>query len=156
MIGKPSTKDVVIIMADDDEDDVFLTRRALQDSKLGNTFCAVNNGQQLLDFLRNNPPYEDTQKYPRPSIILLDLNMPVLNGRETLTELKKDPQLRTIPVIVMTTSQDEVDVYTSYDLGANSYIVKPVTLPKMIQCIDLLDQYWLKLVKIPGKSYVGG
>jgi len=155
MLSNQSLKDVVIMMADDDEDDVFLTRRALKDTKLGNAFFSVGNGKELLDFLRNEPPFEDPKKFPRPGIILLDLNMPILNGRETLVELKKDPHLRTIPVIVMTTSQNEVDVYKSYDLGANSYIVKPVTLPKMIQCIDLLDQYWMKMVKLPGKSYVG-
>lgn len=142
---------MTILLADDDEDDQQLIRDALQDARLANEIRCVQDGQELLDYLRREGPYADPSvDAPRPGIILLDLNMPRMDGREALADIKNDPQLRRIPVVVLTTSEDEADVIRSYDLGVNSFITKPVTFTGLVEALSTWQQYWLELVELPG------
>lgn len=137
---------ITILLADDDEDDCRFTRDALARNRMVNDFRTVEDGEQLLAYLRGEPPYEDA---PRPGLILLDLNMPRKDGREALREIKSDPALRHIPVVVLTTSSEEADVFRSYDLGANSFITKPVGFEGLVKCLQGLGQYWLQVVELP-------
>src|SRR4051812_35757301 len=118
---------ITILMAEDDADDRMLTEEAFEESKLVNDLRFVEDGQELVDYLKRRGRYQDPCASPRPGIILLDLNMPRKDGRQALTEIKADPDLRNIPVIILTTSKAEEDVVRTYGLGANSYIQKPVT-----------------------------
>jgi CheY-like chemotaxis protein len=137
-------------MADDDEEDCELTRDALQDSRLANQMRFVGDGQELLDYLRRQGRYADASlDAPRPGIILLDLNMPKLDGREALTEIKADESLRRIPVVILTTSSDESDVLRSYNLGVNSFITKPVTFEGLVEVMRTWSRYWLEIVELP-------
>lgn len=138
-----------ILMADDDEDDQLLAREALAENRLANLIHFVTDGEQLLAYLRNQTPYEDRAAYPRPGLILLDLNMPRMDGREALREIKADPELRTIPIVVLTTSKAEEDIIRTYDLGANSYITKPVSFEGLIEVMGSLGGYWLGIVQLP-------
>lgn len=140
---------VVILMADDDADDRVMTKEALEESKLTNEFRVVENGEELLDYLRRRGPYADPASSPRPGVILLDLNMPRMDGREALKEIKADPELRRIPVVVLTTSKAEEDIYRTYDLGANSYIMKPVTFDGLVEVMRGLGRYWVEIVELP-------
>jgi CheY-like chemotaxis protein len=140
---------ISILMADDDEDDQLLAREALAENRLANPIHFVTDGEQLLAFLRNRAPYEDREAYPRPGLILLDLNMPRMDGREALREIKADPDLRSIPIVVLTTSKAEEDILRSYDLGANSYITKPVSFEGLIEVMRSLGGYWLGIVQLP-------
>jgi two-component system response regulator len=144
---------VTILLADDDEDDQQLILDAMQDARLANEIRIVRDGQELLDYLRREGAYADpSADAPRPGIILLDLNMPRKDGREALSEIKSDPNLRRIPVVVLTTSEDEADVVRSYDLGVNSFITKPVTFAGLVEALGTWQQYWLELVELPGDS----
>ena len=118
---------ITILLADDDADDRMLARDALKESRLANELHEVVDGEDLLDYLRQRGRYAEPGLAPRPGLILLDLNMPRKDGREALAEIKRDPSLRCIPVVVLTTSQAEQDIFGTYDLGANSFISKPVT-----------------------------
>lgn len=140
---------VVILMADDDADDRIMTKEALEESKLTNEFRVVENGEELLQYLRRQGPYADPASSPRPGVILLDLNMPRMDGREALKEIKADPELRRIPVVILTTSKAEEDVYRTYDLGANSYIMKPVTFDGLVEVMRGLGRYWVEIVELP-------
>jgi CheY-like chemotaxis protein len=140
---------VVILMADDDPEDCMLTREALIESRLANTINVVSDGEELMDYLWNRGKYTDPVSAPRPGLILLDLNMPRLDGREALALIKKDPNLRRIPIIVLTTSKAEEDVFRSYDLGANSYITKPVSFEAMVAITKTFTQYWFNIVELP-------
>jgi CheY-like chemotaxis protein len=142
MKGQPIT----ILMADDDEEDRMLTRRAFQANHLVNDLRFVEDGEELLDYLHHRGKYAGGEGAPRPGLILLDLNMPRCDGREALAVIKSDPSLRRIPVVVMTTSEADQDVARSYDLGANSYITKPVTFDSLARVVKALDQYWFQLV----------
>jgi CheY-like chemotaxis protein len=141
-----SSRPITILMADDDEDDRDLARDALEGTRLGERMEFVIDGQELIDYLRHDGPYSQA---PRPSIILLDLNMPRKDGREALAELKADETLRQIPVVILTTSSDEVDVQSAYDLGASSYITKPVTHGKLIDVMQTVARYWSEVVELP-------
>lgn len=152
---KGSGKPIIILMADDDEDDRMLTAEALEESRLSNQIHFVENGEEALDYLYRRGRYEDPKLSPRPGLILLDLNMPKKDGRETLREIKADPQLRCIPVVVLTTSRAECDVYRSYDLGANTYIAKPVTFDSMVEVMKILGNYWFTLVELPPEDCCG-
>lgn len=152
---KGSGKPIIILMADDDEDDRMLTAEALEESRLSNQIHFVENGEEALDYLYRRGRYEDPKLSPRPGLILLDLNMPKKDGRETLREIKADPQLRRIPVVVLTTSRAECDVYRSYDLGANTYIAKPVTFDSMVEVMKILGNYWFTLVELPPEDCCG-
>ena len=149
--GRPLT----ILMADDDEDDRDLTRDALLDAKNVDRMQFVVDGQDLIDYLRRVGPYgsPDAAQRPRPSLILLDLNMPRKDGREALAEIKSDHELRSIPVVILTTSNDEQDVRRAYDLGANSYITKPVTGSKLHDVLATLAEYWSQVVVLPDPTY---
>jgi CheY-like chemotaxis protein len=136
-------------MADDDADDRQLTREALADARLINDMRFVENGEELLDYLRGLGKYAPPAAAPRPGLILLDLNMPRKDGRTVLQEIKQDPDLRTIPVVVLTTSKSDEDIYRSYDLGVNSYIVKPVTFEALVDILQTLEKYWFEIVELP-------
>ncbi len=141
---------VTILMADDDEEDCELTRDALQDARLANEMRFVYDGQELLDYLRREGTYADSSAdAPRPGIILLDLNMPKMDGREALAEIKADASLRRIPIVVLTTSKDEEDVLRTYDLGVNSFITKPVTFAGLVEVMRTWTRYWLEIVELP-------
>ncbi len=146
--GEPIT----ILMADDDADDRRLTRDALEESRLANDLRFVENGEELLDYLRNKGKYSDPEEAPRPGLILLDLNMPRKDGRTALKEMKSDPDLRQIPVTVLTTSKADEDIFRSYDLGVNSYIVKPVTFEALVDILQTLERYWFEIVELPPEA----
>jgi CheY-like chemotaxis protein len=143
------SRPVTILMADDDPDDRELTREAFVESKVANDLRFVEDGEELLDYLHRRGKYVDPASSPRPSIILLDLNMPKKDGREALREIKSDPQFRPIRVIIMTTSKAEEDILRAYDLSAASYITKPVTFAGLIDVIKTLGKYWLEIVELP-------
>ena len=143
-----SRKSVVILMADDDADDRLLTREAFDASQVANELRFVEDGVELMDYLYNRGKFSDREKYPRPGIILLDLNMPKKDGRESLAEIRKDPQFNGVRVIVLTTSKAEEDIYRSYNLGAASYITKPVTFEALVEVIRTLGKYWLEIVEL--------
>jgi CheY-like chemotaxis protein len=145
----PSKKDTIaILMADDDDDDFVLTQKALRQGKLLNTLIRVKDGEELLDYLLKKGEYA-TQETVRPGVILLDLNMPRKDGREALREIKSNPDLNDIPVVVFTTSKAEEDIYKSYQLGVNSFITKPVTFDNLIKVMQTLGKYWLEIVALP-------
>ena len=143
---------ITILMADDDADDRQLTREALEDARLINDIRFVENGEELLDYLRRQGKYAPPAEAPHPGLILLDLNMPRKDGRTVLKEIKQDPQLRTIPVVVLTTSKSDEDIYRSYDLGVNSYIVKPVTFEALVDILQTLEKYWFEIVELPPRN----
>lgn len=142
---------VTILMADDDEDDRLLTRDALTESRVLNDFHCVADGIELMKYLRREGLYRDEELYPPPSLILLDLNMPRLDGRGALEQIKTDPHLRSIPVIILTTSKAEEDMLRAYDLGAASYITKPVTFDKLVELMKSLGRYWVEFVELPNR-----
>ncbi|MDY7007679.1 MAG: response regulator [Cyanobacteriota bacterium] len=140
-------------MAEDDEDDRLLAKEAFEESKLLNQLYIVEDGEELLDFLYHRGAYTDPAISPRPGIILLDLNMPKKDGREALEEIKADPNLRLIPIVVLTTSKAEEDIYSSYELGISSFIVKPVTFEGLIEVMQSFNKYWLEIVELPPIKY---
>ncbi|MEO8971685.1 MAG: response regulator [Ktedonobacteraceae bacterium] len=140
---------IVILMADDDEDDILLTEKALRQGKLLNKLYCVRDGEELLDYLFRRGDYTDAAKAPRPGIILLDLNMPRKDGREALKEIKANPDVNDIPVVVFTTSKAEEDIYRSYKLGVNSFITKPVTFDRLIEVMQMIGKYWFEIVTLP-------
>lgn len=142
-------KRINILMADDDEDDRLLTQDALEESRVINNLYFVNDGVELLAYLNSQAPFEDKQKYPRPNIILLDLNMPRMDGREALKLIKENAALRSIPVVILTTSKQEEDKLRGYDLGAASYITKPVTFEGLVELMKQLGKYWIEIVELP-------
>jgi CheY-like chemotaxis protein len=140
---------ITILMADDDPDDRQLTKEALEEGRLINDIRFVENGEEMMEYLRRTGRYAPPAESPRPGLILLDLNMPRKDGRTVLKEIKSDPALRTIPVVVLTTSKADEDVYRSYDLGVNSYIVKPVTFEALVDILVTLEKYWFEIVELP-------
>lgn len=136
-------------MADDDEDDRLLVKAAFEESAMSNDVRFVEDGEELLDYLLHRNRYSEAQLAPRPSLILLDLNMPRKDGREALREIKSSPDLRAIPVVILTTSKLEEDIYRTYDLGANSFIIKPVTFEALVETVKLLGRYWFEIVQSP-------
>lgn len=137
---------IEILLVEDNPGDVRLTKEALKDSKLHNTLSVVEDGVEAMAFLRRQPPYEDA---PRPDIILLDLNLPRKDGREVLEEIKNDADLRRIPVVVLTTSEDDSDILATYNLHANCYITKPVDLNRFITIVKNIENFWFSIVKLP-------
>jgi CheY-like chemotaxis protein len=144
-----SKKSITILMADDDADDRDMTRDAFSESHLANDLRFVEDGVQLMDYLKRRGKYADPNTSPRPGVILLDLNMPKKDGREALAEIKADPEVQEIPVIVLTTSKEEEDILRSYRLHANSFITKPVTFAALVQVVTTLGKYWLEIVELP-------
>ena len=147
MINKP--KPITILMADDDPEDRQLTKEAFEENRLSNDLRFVENGEEMLDYLNRRGKFTDPKTSPRPGLILLDLNMPRMDGREALREMKADPRFKSIRVVVMTTSQADVDIAHTYNLSASSYITKPVTFERLLEVIRVLGQYWLEIVQLP-------
>lgn len=143
------TKVNVILMADDDDDDRLLAQDALFESHVPSDLRFVRNGEELLDYLFHRGHYAQGADAPRPGLILLDLNMPLKDGREALREIKSDPDLRRIPVVVLTTSQADTDVGAIYELGANSFISKPFQFETFVTVMKVLGQYWFDTVQLP-------
>jgi CheY-like chemotaxis protein len=137
---------IEILLVEDNPGDVRLTRETLKETKVLNTLSVVDDGEKALQFLRRQAPYENA---PRPDLVLLDLNIPKLDGREVLQSIKDDPDLRVIPVVVLTTSKAEEDILKSYQLHANCYISKPVELDGFITVVRSIENFWLSLVKLP-------
>jgi CheY-like chemotaxis protein len=148
MMGKHG-KAITILMADDDRDDCLLVKDAFKESRLANDLRFVEDGEELMDYLYHRGKYADVKNSPRPGLILLDLNMPRKDGREALKEIKSDSDLKSIPIVVLTTSKQEEDILRSYDVGANSYITKPVTFKELVEVTKSLGKYWLEIVELP-------
>lgn len=144
-----TAKPITILVADDDPDDRMLIEDAFVESRLRNDLRFVKDGIELLDYLRHQGPYEDPATSPRPGIILLDLNMPRMDGREALAHIKADPNLKQIPIIVLTTSKAEEDILRTYDTGVNSFITKPVTFEGLVDLVRVLTSYWVQIVELP-------
>jgi CheY-like chemotaxis protein len=136
-------------MAEDDPDDRFLAQEALEEARLANDLHFVHDGEALMDYLYRRGEYAAPGNAPRPGVILLDLNMPRKDGREALKEIKTDPDLRCIPVVVLTTSEAEEDILRSYDMGASAYITKPVTFEALVEVMKALGEFWFEIVQLP-------
>lgn len=148
-MAEPHGTPIVILLADDDADDRLLTRDALAENRLANNLQCVEDGEELLDYLFRRGKYTDPESSPRPGLILLDLNMPRKDGREALKEIKSHPDLRKIPIVVLTTSKADEDICRSYKLGVNSYITKPVTFASLVEVMKALGKYWFEIVELP-------
>ncbi|MBV9865684.1 MAG: response regulator [Abitibacteriaceae bacterium] len=142
-------KPVTILLADDSEDDRLMTREALAESFVLNELREVEDGEELMDYLHRRGAYTDAASSPRPGLILLDLNMPRKSGHEALREIRADPILRRIPVVVLTTSREEADILHSYDLGVSSFISKPVTFAGLVDVMKTFGKYWIEICAIP-------
>ncbi len=140
---------VPILIADDDKEDCEMIREAFQESRLLNQLFFVHDGEELMSYLKHEGKYEDRTQYPMPGLILLDLNMPKKDGREAIHEIKSSDELRQIPIVVLTTSQAEEDVFRTYNLGVNSLITKPVDFTSLVQIMKDLGHYWFEIVKLP-------
>lgn len=142
---------LVILMADDDADDRLLAQDAFQECQMEQDVRCVENGEELLDYLHRRGRFATPGAAPRPGLILLDLNMPRKDGREALREIKADPELRRIPLVVLTTSKADTDIARVYDLGANSFICKPVSFEALVGVMRAIRQYWFQTVVLPAK-----
>jgi CheY-like chemotaxis protein len=143
------TDDFIILMADDDEDDRMLTKTAWAKSKVKNRLLFVNDGVELLDYLHKRGAWAAPGAAPTPGLILLDLNMPRMDGREALQQIRADESTRHIPIVVLTTSEAEEDVLRTYHLGVNSFITKPVTFDGLVKAVQTMSEYWLQIVRVP-------
>ena len=148
-VRKRANRPITILMAEDDPEDQMLVREGLAESRLANDLHMVENGEELMDYLRRSGKFSDPDQSPCPGLILLDLNMPRMNGREALELIKADPDLCSIPVVVLTSSKSEEDILRSYNLGANSYITKPVTFEALAHILKILGKYWFEIVELP-------
>jgi len=146
MIDWESGRPIDILLVEDSPSDVRLTLEALKEAKVHNRMSVVEDGEKAMAFLRKEQPYPDA---PRPDLILLDLNLPRKDGREVLEEIKSDPDLKRIPVVVLTTSHAEEDIYNAYELHANCYITKPVDFEQFMEVIRSIEDFWLTVVKLP-------
>ena len=146
---------ITILMAEDDPDDRQLAREAFEEARLANDLRFVHDGAELMDYLQRRGQYADPARSPRPGLILLDLNMPRKDGRQALEEIKADPELKRIRVVIMTTSKAEADILRSYDLSASSYITKPVTFERLVEVVKTLGKYWLEIVALPDNGNGG-
>ncbi len=147
-----SRKSVVILIADDDDDDRMMAKDALEENRLANEIRFVVDGEDLMNYLNCSGKYIEPKSAPRPGLILLDLNMPKMDGREALREIKADSNLRRIPIIVLTTSKAEEDIFRTYDLGVNSFITKPVTFTQLAELMKTLTKYWFEIVELPPET----
>ncbi len=150
-----SRRSITILLADDDPDDRLLTEHALAENRLANDMRCVEDGEELLDYLCRRGKYKNAALSPRPGLILLDLNMPRKDGREALREIKSNPDLRQIPVVVLTTSKADEDILRTYNLGVNSYIAKPVTFESLVEVMKTLGKYWFEIVELPPERKSG-
>ena len=140
---------IKILVADDDPDDRLMVKEAFEEARLANGIEFVNDGVELMDYLLRRGKYSDLKEPFLPGVILLDLNMPRMDGREALAEIKANPDLRRIPVVALTTSKAEEDIYRAYDLGVSSFITKPVTFDGFVKTIVTVTDYWFKIVSLP-------
>jgi len=138
-----------ILIAEDDKDDQLLTTEAFEEARIHNELHFVEDGEELLDYLHRRGKY-NAENAPKPGLLILDLNMPRKDGREALMEIKKDPALRRIPVLVLTTSSAEQDIVATYELGVAGYVVKPVTFDGLVKAFESVGNYWLEVVHLPG------
>lgn len=143
------TRRVLILIAEDDADDQLLIRDALQESGCRNPIRFVNDGEELLEYLRHHGNYTDPALYPKPGLIVLDLNMPRMDGREALGQIKHDRGLRQIPIIILSTSTAQEDIRNAYDLGANSFLGKPGRFDELVALISKFNSFWLDAVELP-------
>ena len=148
MNQKDNLKPITILMADDDPDDQLMAKEAFEENQMLNPLQFVSDGEDLMDYLHQRGKY-NSETAPRPGLILLDLNMPRKDGREALMEIKSDPSLKRIPIVVLTTSKSEEDILKSYDLGVSSFITKPVTFEDLVQVTKELGKYWFGIVVLP-------
>ncbi len=155
MSVRPTTDRIVILLVDDDPGDQELTRRALRNQGSTVELRVVSDGEEALEYLRRQGRYPGPDSAPRPDLILLDLNMPKMNGSEVLSSLRQDPDLSRIPVVVLTTSEQEADIRRSYDLGCNSFIHKPIDIERFGETIRKLSDYWFETVRLPTKDGSG-
>jgi CheY-like chemotaxis protein len=146
MANRDDLKPVDVLLVEDDEGDILIAREAFEFHKIRNPLHVVTDGEQALQFVRRTGPFTDS---PRPGLILLDVNLPRLSGLEVLAELKRDPELLLIPVVILTTSQAEEDILRSYELHANAYVSKPVDFDHFIEAIRQIDDFFMTLVKLP-------
>lgn len=135
-----------ILLVDDNEGDILLTREALDDARIINKISIAYDGIEAISFLKKRPPYRETET---PDLILLDINLPKMNGTEVLSIIKNDPDLKRIPVIMLTTSSAEKDILDSYDNHANCYITKPVDLERFMDVVRTIEDFWISIVKLP-------
>jgi chemotaxis family two-component system response regulator Rcp1 len=149
MISSKANRPIDILLVDDSAADVLLTEEALQEAKVLNRLSVVRDGVEAMDFIRHRGQYV---KAPQPDLILLDLNLPRKNGRAVLAEIKADPVLHLIPVVILTTSATEEDVLKSYELHANCYITKPIDLVQFLHVLRVIEDFWLTIVKLPGEK----
>lgn len=145
-------KTFVVLMAEDDEHDIIATKRAWKAGQMTNPLHIVTNGEECLDYLERRGAYADPASSPRPGILLLDLNMPRMDGLETLQHIRTSEQFRSLPVVILTTSKAEEDRVRSYELGANAYIVKPIGFDNFSEAIRTINLFW-KLVELPGGGH---
>ena len=138
-----------ILLVEDDPGDRRLTMRALAEGKIRNVCHVAQDGEEALDYLCRRGKYKDPKDSPRPDVVLLDLNLPRIDGREVLEKVRADPALRGLVIVVLTTSDRQEDVVRAYELGANSYIRKPVTASDLAQLVSTLEEYWFQIVKLP-------
>lgn len=147
-----NSKKITILIADDDDDDRLMTREAFEEVRILNEIFFVKDGVELIDYLFRKGKFESPDISPRPGLILLDLNMPRMDGLEALNIIKKDSYLRSIPVTIFTTSKAEEDVVRSYNLGVNCFITKPVTYTGLVEVVRQLNSFWFELVELPANS----
>ncbi|MFJ7327441.1 response regulator [Streptomyces cyaneofuscatus] len=140
---------IEVLLVEDDPGDELMTREAFEDNKIRNTLHVVRDGQEALDFLYRRGAYPDA---PRPDLVLLDLNLPKYDGRQVLEQIKSDPELSLIPVVVLTTSSAEEDILRSYKLHANAYVTKPVDLDQFIAAVRQIDEFFVTVVRLPGRA----
>lgn len=149
-----ASRHINILIADDDPDDRLLTREALLQSDIPSRIAFVEDGEELLDYLLGRGKFKNNTD-PQPDLVLLDLNMPRKSGVEALQEIKSNQALRHIPIVVLTTSKEEEDIYRTYDLGVNSFITKPVTYESLINTMRILGKYWFEVVQLPSERQAG-
>ena len=146
MTPKPIGQPIEVLLVEDDPGDVLLIREAFEFNKVHNNLHVVNDGEQALEYLRKQGPHAEAN---RPDLVLLDLNLPRKDGREVLAEVKQDPELRTIPIVVLTTSEAEEDVLKSYQLHANAYVTKPVDFERFVSIVRQIDDFFVSVVRLP-------
>ena len=142
----------IILMADDDEDDRMMTMEAFSETMCSKNFYTVNDGQELMDYLYQRNKFIDPKESPLPGLILLDLNMPKMNGREALSEIKNNQRFRSIPVVVLSTSKTDDDVAQTYEIGVNSFVTKPESFDELVAIAKSLTEYWFDVVELPGQN----
>jgi len=140
---------VIILYAEDDPEDRMLVEDAMEESRLANELHFVEDGEELMDYLHRRGKHTELSNKPLPGLILLDLNMPKKDGREALEEIKADPNLRRIPIVVLTTSKAEEDILSSYDLGVSGFVIKPVTFESLVSILKTVTKYWFEIVEPP-------